>query len=91
MPIVEKKMRRRALGLVAVAAVFLGASPAYADYREAAYVTTLYSDASHTTVVGYITPECGYFYVQYTLSGTYSQYGVDEFVGYCTQYGWEQI
>ncbi|HEY0028922.1 MAG TPA: hypothetical protein VGC35_13735 [Allosphingosinicella sp.] len=84
-------MRKRLFGLVAVVAIFLGASPAYADYREAAYVTTLYSDASHSVVVGHIYPECGYQYVQYHLEGTYSQYGTDEFVGYCTQYGWEQI
>lgn len=76
---------------IAVASVFLAVSPASADYREAAYHTTLYSDATYTTVVGHITPECGYNYVQYTLSGTYSMYGVDEFVGYCTQYGWEPL
>jgi hypothetical protein len=90
-------MRKRFVGFLGVTAMFLGASPAtsqyaaYPDGREPAYRTTLYSDASYTTVVGYITPECGYHYVQYTLSGTYSQYGVDEFVGYCTQYGWEPL
>jgi hypothetical protein len=88
---VENIMRKRLTGFIAVAAVFLGSSPAYANYREAAYVTTLYSDASYTTVVGQITPDCGFRYVQYTLSGTYSQYGIDEFVGYCTPYGWEMI
>jgi len=90
-------MRRRFLGFIAVTSVLLGAAPAvsqyaaYPDGREPAYVTTLYSDASHTTVVGQITPECGYSYVQYTLSGTYSQYGTDEFVGYCTPYGWDPV
>ena len=84
-------MAKRILTSLAVASVFLSASPAYADYREAAYLTTLYSDATHTTVVGHIVPECGYRYVQYHLEGTYSQYGTDEFVGYCTQNGWEQL
>jgi hypothetical protein len=88
---VEEIMRKSILASFGVAAVFLGVSPASADYREAAYFTTLYSDATHTQVVGHISPECGYNYVQYTLDGTYSQYGEDEFVGYCTQNGWEQI
>ncbi len=89
-------MRKQLFGLAA-AAVLLGSSPAmswyssYPDGKEPAYVTTLYSDASHTTVVGYITPECGHQYVQYSLSGTYSQYGVDEFVGHCTENGWAQL
>jgi hypothetical protein len=96
---VEEMMGKRSklLTSLAVAAVCLAAAPAvgqyaaYPDGREPAYFTTLYSDSSHTTVVGHITPECGYAYVQYTLDGTYSIYGVDELVGYCTQYGWEQL
>ncbi|NOK09683.1 hypothetical protein [Corallococcus exercitus] len=84
-------MATRILTSLAVASVFLGASPASAGYREAAYVTTLYSDASHTTVVGHIYPECGWSYVQYHLVGTYTQYTTDEFVGYCTENGWEQL
>ena len=53
-----------------------------------AYVTTLYSDATHQTVVGYITPQCHpYYCVLYTLSGTYSIYGTDEYVFTC--YGGE--
>ncbi|WP_256445454.1 hypothetical protein [Pyxidicoccus parkwayensis] len=35
--------------------------------------------------------ECGLRYVQYYLEGTYSMYGTDEFVGYCTENGWEPI
>jgi hypothetical protein len=49
-----------------------------------AYVTTLYSDATHQTVVGYITPQCHPYYgILYTLSGTYSIYGTDEYVFTC--------
>jgi hypothetical protein len=86
-------MIKKILGysIAALGAATLAAGPAQADYREAAYFTTLFSDASHTTVVGHISPECGFRYVQYTLDGTYSQYSEDEFVGYCTQNGWEQI
>ena len=76
-----------------VATMLMGsASPASAfDYREAAYRTYMYSDATHQTQVGQIDPECGYFYVQYYQSGTYTYFQQDEFVGYCTQSGWEQI
>ncbi|HYJ82333.1 MAG TPA: hypothetical protein VEW26_05750 [Allosphingosinicella sp.] len=84
-------MRRKILTSLAVVSVFLGASPAFADYREDAYITTLYSDSSYTTVVGHIYPTCGYNYVQYHLEGTYSVYGVDEFYCTCTQYGCEPI
>ena len=90
-------MRKHLFGLVAVTAVFLGSSPAlsqyaaYPDGREPAYVTTLYSDATLTTVVGYITPECGHSWVQYTLTGTYSYHNTNELVGYCTSYGMEPI
>lgn len=77
---------------VALAALGFGASPASAfDYREAAYRTYMYSDATHTTQVGQIDPECGYYYVQYHLTGTYTYHQVDEFVGYCTQNGWEPL
>ena len=92
-------MQKRSKLLIpaALATMFLAAGPAasqyaaYPDGREPAYFTTLYSDSSHTTVVGHITPECGYAYVQYTLDGTYSIYGVDELVGYCTAYGWAPV
>jgi hypothetical protein len=90
-------MRKHLLASLAVSTVLIGVTPAAAQYaaypdgREPAYYTTLYSDASHTTIVGYITPECGFRYVQYTLSGTYSQYSSDELVGYCTENGWDQL
>ena len=93
----EQAVVRKLLTSIAVASVFLAAGPAssqyaaYPDGREPAYVTTLYSDATYTTVVGEITPECGHSWVQYTLSGTYSQYGIDQFVGYCTAYGWDPV
>ena len=80
------------LGFAIIAATLLTAHPASAfDYREAAYITHMYSDASKTTEVGTIYPDCGYFYVQYHLVGTYTYFQEDEFVGYCTQYGWEPI
>jgi hypothetical protein len=76
----------------AACVAFLAAGPANAyDYREAAYRTHMYSDGTYTTEVGTIEPECGYSSVQYHLVGTYTYYQQDEFVGYCTQDGWEPI
>jgi hypothetical protein len=81
--IVEK--RSKILSSIAVAAVFLSASPASAQQGTPAYNTTLYSDATHQTQVGSIVWDgCDrYDFPHYHLVGTYSQYGVDEQVGYC--------
>jgi hypothetical protein len=90
-------MRKPILTSAILSCGLLGASPAlsqydaYPDGREPAYYTTLYSDASHTTEIGYITPQCGYRYVQYTLEGTYSIYASSVLVGYCTQAGWDPL
>lgn len=72
-----------------IAAVFLSASPASAHPGTPAYNTTLYSDATHTTVVGYLTwTDCDRNdYPYYELSGSNSPYPVDELVGYCHD-GW---
>jgi hypothetical protein len=89
---VEETMKKhsRILSSIAVAAVFLGASPASA-YYQAAYVTNMYSDASGTELVGQIIPECGPQQVQYEQWGTYTQYQTTEFVGYCTENGWVEL
>jgi hypothetical protein len=82
-------MRRQIVIPLIVASVFLGTSPAasqyaaYPDGREPAYYVTFYSDATHTTVVGNLTPECGFSFVQYHLTGQHSYYSVDEFAYYC--------
>lgn len=86
-------MRKQILASVIVASVFLSASPAasqyaaYPDGREPAYNVTFYSDASRTTVVGYLTPQCTFTHVQYHLTGQHSYHSVDEFSHYCTQWG----
>jgi hypothetical protein len=85
-------MGKRILTALAVASVFLSASPASADYREAIYVTTLYDDASHTEAVGSIYPTCGPNHADYQLYGTYTNFqGEPEFVGYCTANGPEYV
>jgi hypothetical protein len=89
---VEKIMRKRLTGFVAVAAVFLSASPASANYRGAVYVTALYSDAPHTEVVGSIYPTCSPNNAVNQLYGTYSIHeGEPEFVGYCTPHGLDHV
>jgi hypothetical protein len=84
---VEDIMRKplKILGSIAVAAVFLSAQPASAQQGTPAYNTTTYSDATHTTQVGYIYwVGCDRWDIPYyQLSGSNSNYAVDELVGYC--------
>ncbi|NMO18493.1 hypothetical protein HPC49_24330 [Pyxidicoccus fallax] len=77
---------------LALATMFLGASQAGAQQSgEPAYRTIMYSDATYTTEVGYIYPECTLRGVQYHLVGTYTYFQVDEFVGICGPGGWEPL
>jgi hypothetical protein len=77
------------LSSIAVATVFLSASPASAQYGTPAYHTTFYSDASHQTQVGYlIWTGCDrYDNPTYELVDTYTYFTEDEPIGYC--YGGE--
>jgi hypothetical protein len=68
---------------VAAASAVIGPSPAIAQTSEPMFVTHMYSDASHTTEVGQILPQCTWRGVQYTLVGTYTYFQVDEQVGNC--------
>lgn len=83
--------KRRILSSLAVAAVFLNASPAWADHEGVpVYRTYMYSDASKTTVVGtiefqYCTYRWGSDGVQYALDGTYTYHQEDELIGWCSQ------
>jgi len=85
-----------AMCLTTIAATLGGANQAGAQQDDVvpAYLTTLYGDATYQTVVGHIYPDCRvepYVHVQYTLAGTYSYYGIDEYVGSCGPNGWEPI
>jgi len=73
------------LSLIVALMLVAGSLAAWPEWGEQpAYVTTLYSDATYQTVVGYITPHCHPYYgVLYTLSGTYSIYGIDQYVFTC--------
>jgi hypothetical protein len=80
----SKHVRLLAL-TVAMMLVAAGNVAAWPDCgSQPAYVTTLYSDATYQTVVGHITPQCHpYYCVLYTLSGTYSIHGIDEYAFTC--------
>lgn len=73
------------LSSIAVATVFLSASPASAQQGTPAYNTSFYSDASHTQNVGVlIWNGCDdYDTPHYRLVGSHSYYSVDSHVGYC--------
>ncbi|HEX8307343.1 MAG TPA: hypothetical protein VF645_02865 [Allosphingosinicella sp.] len=79
------------LSSLAAAAVLLSASPAWADHEGVpVYHTTIYSDATKTTVVGSIEFQSCLYYaqsdsVQYALSGTYTQYQEAELIGWCSE------
>ena len=91
------KKRSRILSSIAVAAVFLGASPASADHEGVpVYRTIMYSDATKTTQVGSIEFQyCTYYAqsdgVQYALSGTYTYHQTDELIGWCSEWNFGPI
>jgi hypothetical protein len=78
---------------LAIAAVFVSATPANAFYAGTpAYRTTYYNNPNHDVEVGHIQPWGGCSYdevtdtdfVNYRLFGSMSAYsGPDELVGYC--------
>ncbi|HEX6375601.1 MAG TPA: hypothetical protein VFZ91_07755 [Allosphingosinicella sp.] len=81
-------MRKRInlLSSIAVAIVFLGASPSSAQYDPGAiYDTTYYSDSSHQTAVGFLMwTECVDGQAYYRLVGQQTSHQViDGPVGYC--------
>ncbi len=80
-------MGKRILNTIAVAIVFLSASPASAQQGTPAYHTTFYSDATKTTQVGYlIWTGCDRWdNPQYDLVDSYSYYTIDEHIGYCSE------
>jgi hypothetical protein len=86
---VEGIMRKRInlLSSIAVATVFLTASPASAQPYDGHYIwnTTFYSDSSHTTQVGVLVWErCLQGQAEYRLAGTYTSYQeIDGPVGEC--------
>ena len=79
------KKHSRILSSIAVAAVFLSASPASADHGTRAYGTTYFTDATLTTQVGY-TYLIGcdlYDNPQFELDGQATNFSTNQLVGYC--------
>lgn len=91
----SKKLRVMAATFLTVAALLGGAGQADAQYEVVpAYITTMYSDATHSTAVGHLYPDCQvvpYVHVQYTLVGTFTYHTTDQYVGSCGPGGWEPI
>jgi hypothetical protein len=78
---------------IAVASVFLTASPASAQQGTPAYNTIYYSDSTHQTTVGIISwTGCNRWgHPTYRLTGTQSPYWEEELVGYCGEGGMEPV
>ena len=80
---------RYKLALVAALGLTTAASAATPEDPETIYLVHMYTDASHTQEVGYLSGQCMYapglggYYVQYTQHGTYTYYTYDEPVGSC--------
>lgn len=91
------RSRSRILSSIAVAAVFLSASPAWADHEGVpVYRTTMYTDSSRTTVAGTIEFQyCTYYAqsdgVQYYLDGTYTYHQEDTLIGWCSEWNFGPI
>lgn len=66
-----------------VLATLLSAPTQHAMACETIYLTRMYSDATYTVQVGYISGYCSYPYIRYVLTGTYTYYQTDEPAGTC--------
>lgn len=77
--------RRKILTSIAVATVFMSASPASAQTWNPAYATTFYSDASKTTQIGQLlwTGCDAYGSPTYRRLGSSSVHTENEHIGYC--------
>lgn len=80
------KKHSRILSSIAVAAVFLGASPASADHGTPVYGTTYFSDSTLTTQTGYtylIGCDWRTDEGQFMLDGQATNYSTNYLAGYC--------
>jgi hypothetical protein len=79
-------LKKLAITSIGLATMLIGpAQQALAQHLECQnlYLTHMYSDASHTVEVGFISGICAYPYPLYTLHGTYTYYQEDELAGTC--------
>jgi hypothetical protein len=81
------------LSSIAVAAVFLGTSPASADHGTPAYGTSYFTDATLTTQVGYtyLIGCDGNNNPQFELEGQATNFSTNFLAGYCHEGSMEPI
>lgn len=77
--------KRIAMSVLALTTMLIGPAQSAVAQQECVnlYLTHMYSDATYTTEVGFISGVCSYPYPRYTLFGTYTYYQIDELQGSC--------
>jgi hypothetical protein len=71
------------IACLVAASALVGTGPAIAQTSDQLVIVHMYSDASLTTEVGEIVPHCtGNGGIQYELTGTYTNFQVEEPVDY---------
>lgn len=79
-------LKRIAISSLALATMLIGpVQQATAQPLECQnmYLTRMWSDATHTVQVGYISGRCAYPYILYTLYGTYTNFQTEEVEDTC--------
>ncbi len=79
-------LKRLAISSLALATMLIGPTQQAAAQIggcQNIYLTRMYSDATYTVQVGYISGYCAYPYIQYVLTGTYTYYQTEEVSGTC--------
>lgn len=78
-------LKRIAISSLALATMLIGPTQQAAAQPECQiiYLTRMWSDATHTVQVGYISGICAAPYIQYTLTGTYTNFQTEEADGTC--------
>ena len=76
---------------LALGTTLAAVSPARADEPVLFYQYNFYSDASHTTLVGFYREKCTYFgvFAEGPIQGEYSAYSEMLPIAYCGEYGIE--
>ncbi|MDB5691845.1 MAG: hypothetical protein JWO81_908 [Alphaproteobacteria bacterium] len=69
----------KGIGIILVGvSAFVGPSTANAQTGDQLVIVHMYSDASHSTEVGEIVPYCTANGIEYRLTGTYTNFQVEE-------------
>jgi hypothetical protein len=76
-------MKKRLKCAAFIISAIAGLTPAVAQSSYVVYNTIFYSDAAHTTQVGFLRGGCGRYGPQYTLTGSQSAYSEQVELGVC--------